>query len=57
MFINNMDWTKLIDWFLRIVQILTFIGILIKTSNKNEYVDNVKLEEVSYQDINSIYCN
>jgi len=32
-------------------------GILIKTSYKNEYVDNVKLEEVSYQDINIIYCN
>lgn len=37
-----------IDWILRILQIITFIGVILKvTFNQNYYSDNVSLEKLN----------
>lgn len=47
-FIANIDWTKVIDWILRILQILTFLGLMIKIGFKNEeYINNVEIKSLS----------
>lgn len=48
MSINNLDITIIIDWILRIVQIITFIGVIVKISFINsEYVNNVEIQSIT----------
>ena len=52
---NNIDYTKMIDWILRIIQIVTFIGVILKvTFNQNYYSDNVSLEKIELEDFDSL---
>ena len=45
---NNIDYTKMIDWILRIIQITTFLGVVFKISiKKNEYSTNVRIERIN----------
>lgn len=45
---NNIDYTKIIDWMLRIIQITTFLGVVFKISfKKNEYSTNVRIERIN----------
>ncbi|MFV8044119.1 hypothetical protein ACMZ6Y_02200 [Streptococcus pluranimalium] len=47
MILNNIDFTIIIDWILRIVQIATFIGVIIKVSFKGSgYVNNVEIQSI-----------
>lgn len=44
-----------IDWILRILQIITFIGVILKvTFNQNYYSDNVSLEKIKLEDFDSL---
>jgi hypothetical protein len=44
-----------IDWILRIIQIVTFIGVILKvTFNQNYYSDNVSLEKIELEDFDSL---
>ena len=44
-----------IDWFLRILQIVTFIGVIFKVIyTKNYYCDNVSVEKIEPKDIDTL---
>lgn len=44
-----------IDWILRILQIVTFIGVILKvTYTKNYYCDNVSVEKIEPKDIDTL---
>ncbi|WP_455224551.1 hypothetical protein [Granulicatella sp.] len=52
---NNIDYTKIIDWILRIIQIMTFIGVVCKVSfKKNEYSTNVRIERIEKNQFDSL---
>lgn len=44
-----------IDWILRILQIITFIGVILKVTFKQHYYsDNVSLEKIKLEDFDSL---
>ena len=44
---ENSNFTLFIDWTLRIIQIISFIGVILKISfNNNGYSDNVKIKKI-----------
>lgn len=46
----------IIDWGLRIVQIVTFVGLIIKISLKNEdYIDNIEIKTISPYEFNLLH--
>ena len=52
---NFSDLAFWIDWFLRILQIVTFIGVILKvTYTKNYYCDNVSVEKIEPKDIDTL---
>ena len=47
---ESLNLTLLIDWALRIVQIITFIGVILKISfNNNGYSDNVIMKKRKFR--------
>lgn len=49
------DVTLIIDWILRIVQITTFIGVILKISfNKNSYTDTIVIKKIRPDDFDSL---
>lgn len=52
---NFSDLAFWIDWILRILQIVTFIGVILKvTYTKNYYCDNVSVEKIEPKDIDTL---
>ena len=52
---ESLNLTLLIDWALRIVQIITFIGVILKISfNNNGYSDNVIMKRIKFEDLDSL---
>lgn len=52
---NFSDLALWIDWFLRILQIVTFIGVILKVIyTKNYYCDNVSVEKIEPKDIDTL---
>lgn len=52
---ESLNLTLLIDWALRIMQIITFIGVILKISfNKNGYSDNVIMKRIKFEDLDSL---
>lgn len=52
---NFSDLALWIDWFLRILQIVTFIGVIFKVIyTKNYYCDNVSVEKIEPKDIDTL---
>ena len=46
-FILNIDWAMYIDWLLRILQISTFIGVILKISFQNKaYINNIEIQVI-----------
>lgn len=45
-----MNWIDIVDWFLRIVQIMSFIGLILKISFQTGYIDNVGVEAIEEPD-------
>lgn len=55
-FLSNINWTILIDWILRIIQIITFIGVIIKISFQNEeYIDNVEIKSITPMEFDPLH--
>ena len=55
---NNIDYTKMIDWILRIIQITTFLGVVFKISfKKNEYSTNVRIERINKNQLSNTSDN
>ncbi|WP_162011112.1 hypothetical protein [Streptococcus sp. S784/96/1] len=50
-----MDWTQCIDCFLRILQILTFLGVILRVSIQRGYSSNVKIEDVTRKNESDYY--
>ena len=48
---NNIDYVSIltlsIDWFLRIVQIITFIVLILKINHYDNYIDNVRIKKIN----------
>ncbi|MEI4309886.1 hypothetical protein [Streptococcus suis] len=44
--LKNMSWEDRIDWFFRIIQIATFIILIVKVNVHKGYIDNVQLIEI-----------
>lgn len=44
--LKNMSWEDRIDWFFRIIQIATFIILIVKVNAHKGYIDNVQLIEI-----------
>ena len=41
----NIDWSMYIDWLLRILQIATFIAVIIKITFQNKvYINNIEIK-------------
>ena len=52
---ESLNLTLLIDWALRIMQIITFIGVILKISfNKNGYSDNVIMKRMKFEELDSL---
>ncbi|MFC3928274.1 hypothetical protein ACVR05_06785 [Streptococcus caprae] len=45
-----MDWVNCIDWFLRILQIIAFVGVILKVSVQKGYSSNIKVEDVTQKE-------
>ena len=55
---ENSNFTLFIDWTLRIIQIISFIGVILKISfNNNGYSDNVKIKKIRLEDLDSLNKN
>lgn len=57
MYVENINMDKIasiIDWFLRVLQILTFVVLCLQISKKDRYSHNVKIEEVKKEDLNDL---
>ena len=55
---ENSNFTLFIDWTLRIIQIFSFIGVILKISfNNNGYSDNVKIKKIRLEDLDSLNKN
>ena len=44
--LKNISWEDRIDWFFRIIQIATFIILIVKVNAHKGYIDNVQLIEI-----------
>lgn len=49
------QWGNCIDWFFRIFQILTFMGFIIQSVNKTGYSDNVQIQMLLFDELDTIY--
>ena len=54
----NIDWSMYIDWLLRILQIATFIAVIIKITFQNKvYINNIEIKEIKPFEFESLHTN
>ena len=54
--ILNIDWSMYIDWLLRILQIATFIAVIIKITFLNKvYINNIEIKEIKPIEFESLH--
>ena len=52
----KIDWAMYIDWLLRIVQISTFIGVILKISFQNKaYINNIEIQVIKPFEFDSLH--
>ena len=52
----NIDWSMCIDWLLRILQIATFIAVIIKITFQNKvYINNIEIKEIKPFEFESLH--
>ena len=55
--ILNIDWAMYIDWLLRILQISTFIGVILKISFQNKaYINNIEIQVIKPIEFDSLHA-
>ena len=51
----KIDWAMYIDWLLRIIQISTFIGVILKISFQNKaYINNIEIQTIKPIEFDSL---
>lgn len=51
-----MEITDIIDWILRCIQIITFLGVILKISFQNDaYIDNVEISSIVPMEFDSLH--
>ena len=51
----KIDWAMYIDWLLRIIQISTFIGVILKISFQNKaYINNIEIQAIKPIEFDSL---
>ena len=54
----NIDWSMYIDCLLRILQIATFIAVIIKITFQNKvYINNIEIKEIKPFEFESLHTN
>ena len=54
----KIDWAMYIDWLLRIIQISTFIGVILKISFQNKaYINNIEIQVIKPFEFESLHTN